>query len=92
MNWTGSQWAICIPGMSRRVMVDAALMDVTRQGQGYAEGYIVSVHGLSQEAAADLHGDALRALGGGAQVRNLGVCHRGTQRKNLLANGTIQST
>lgn len=92
IEWIGHAWAILIPGSVRRLTLDSALVDVEAQGPGWVEGCILSSHGISQEDAAGLNGDALRALGIGAQLRNVGAPPPArVTRTHLMSDGTTRA-
>lgn len=76
------------------IRVDALVMRATRSGKGFAQGYIVSIHGLDQEVASRLNNAQLKTLGVGAQFRSQAVAPRWakTKRVNLTAAGAVLGT
>jgi len=92
-SWNGSAWVIrdignpCGDGLR----VEALVMRATRTGEGFAQGYIVAVHGLDQEVAGGLDNASLRLLGVGAHLRTQSVAPKGakTRRVNLTPDGKI---
>lgn len=73
------------------IKVEALVMRATRSGRGFAEGYIVAVHGLSQEIASQLDNAQLKLLGVGAQFRAQAVTPKWakTHRVDLTAAGAV---
>lgn len=90
IEWTGRNWAALIPGSTRRVNLDSAVVDVERHGPGWVEGRILSSQGISQEDAVGLNGDALRTLGIGAQLRHVTETPSWITRCELTVNGAIE--
>ena len=72
-------------------MVDALVMRATRTGKGFAEGFIIAVHGLDQEIAGKLDNASLKLLGVGSQFRGQSISPKGVKaaRMNLNADGRI---
>lgn len=73
---------------------DQAVVDATLITETAVEGYITSIHGLSQELADLCDGPLLHALGVGAQLRSQQPvrCVRalGRTRVRLVAHGEIE--
>ncbi len=89
----GSSWVIreCGYPNSVGILVDSLVMTSARYGPGFAEGRIVSVHGLDQGIAACLNAAQLAALGVGAYLRNVSGSNRRGQRKiYLTTDGKVQ--
>lgn len=90
-----NQWVIVDPdNASACVSFDQAIVDATRVQEGLVEGYIASIHGLS-DAIADLcDGELLRALGVGAQLASqvpVALIRRdGMSRVRLMPGGLIE--
>ncbi len=88
----GSSWVIRERGYPNSVgiPVDALVMTSTRHGEGFAEGRIVSVHGLDQGIAACLNAAQLAALGVGAYLHNVSGRNQHNYRKlYLMQDGRI---
>ncbi len=85
-------WCIKQPGSTHTasIKVDSAVVNATKVGNSFVEGYIVAVHGLDQDIAEHLDPLQLKALGVGAQYRARPAGQRGTRRVSLLVDGTIQ--
>lgn len=92
-DWNGVSWVIRDIGNPRGggLRVEALVMRATRTGEGFAQGYIVAVHGLDQEVARELDNASLKLLGVGAHLRPQSVAPKGakTRRVNLTLNGKI---
>jgi hypothetical protein len=89
----GTSWIIRERGYPNSVgiPVDALVMTATRYGEGFAEGRIVSVHGLDQGVAACLNAAQMGALGVGAYTHgHAGVNRFGFKRIHLMTDGRIQ--
>lgn len=77
-------WAVIDPDTQTLLVVDQLLMDVDQQGDGFAVGTVLAVHGLSHETAATLSPRMLRALGIGFPNR-IGRTPRGCARVRCIA-------
>jgi hypothetical protein len=92
-DWNGTHWVIKELGNTAQVglKADALVMRATHEGRGFAEGYIVSIHGLDPEVASQLNNALLRLLGVGAQFRPQSVAPKWarTRRVNLTASGLV---
>jgi len=77
-------WAIIDPETQTPIRVDQILMDVDAQGDGFAVGTVLAVHGLSQEISDALSPRTLRALGIGFPNR-IGRTPRGCARVRCVA-------
>lgn len=89
------QWVIVDPkDPSISVPFDQAIVDATLVEQGTVEGYITSIHGLSNEIACHCDGELLRALGVGAQLvsqKPIGCIRaKGMRRVRLTEDGNIE--
>jgi len=88
----GSSWIIRERGYPNSVgiPVDSLVMTSSRHGPGFAEGRIVSVHGLDQGVAACLNAAQLAALGVGAYLHgSAGTNRYGYQKIYLMQDGRI---
>ena len=92
-DWNGAAWTIkdIDDPQGNGIQVEALLMRATRTGKGFAEGYIVAVHGLDQEIAGRLDNQSLKLLGVGAQFRTQTASPKGVyaRRVNLTSEGKI---
>lgn len=88
----GQQWVIVDPDNAKfRVPFDQAIVDATLVREGLVEGYIVAIHGLSNDVAGLCDVETLRALGVGAQYMSqkpVGCIRaKGMQRVRLTDEG-----
>lgn len=92
VEWHSGAWNIYHPGAPHAtgIKVDSAVVNATRVGNNFVEGYIVAVHGLDQSIAERLETSQLRSLGIGAQYRARPAGQAGTRRVSLNADGQIQ--
>lgn len=90
LQWEQNAWVITDPADSgsERITVDSAVVNATRRGANFVEGYIVASHGLDLSTAANLDRRELVNLGVAAQVRHCQAM-RGVQRVHLLAGGLV---
>lgn len=79
-----NSWTIINPDNGVALPVDQILMDVDSQGDGFALGIVLSVHGLDHDVAQSLSPRVLRALGVGFPNR-IGRTPRGAQRVRCVA-------
>lgn len=92
IEWHSGAWNIRNPGASdaASIKVDSAVVNATKVGNSFVEGYIVAVHGLDQNIAEHLDPYQLKSLGVGAQYRARPAGQAGTRRVSLLVDGRIQ--
>lgn len=91
----GQQWVIVDPNNANAyVAFDQAIVDATLVQEGLVEGYITSIHGLSNDVADLCDAETLRCLGVGAQIvsQKPPSCIRakGMQRVRLVEDGRIE--
>lgn len=88
------QWVIDPENSSVPVTFDQAIVDATLVEEGAVEGYITSVHGLSEQIANLCDGKVLRALGVGAQLCSQkppgAIRAKGMARVRLTERGLIE--
>lgn len=89
------QWVIVDPdNVNATVPFDQAIVDATVVEEGLVEGYITSIHGLSNDVAGLCDVATLRGLGVGAQLNSQKpICcirAKGMQRVRLLEGGTLE--
>ena len=94
IEWQQGSWVITDPGApeARSFSVDGAVVNATARGNGFVEGFIVSVHGLDMAVAGTLNKHQLRDLGVGSHLRAHAVApsQRAAGKVHLLAGGQIQ--
>lgn len=79
-------------GSQPGIKVDSVVVNATRWVGSYVEGYIIAVHGISQEVAQGLDRDQLSDLGIGSQMRRSTArsSARGQKRLYLMEDGQVQ--
>lgn len=94
IEWHDNAWVVTDSQQSKSpgIKVDGAVVSATRRGDGFVEGYIVSVHGLNMEDAQALDRFQLADLGVGGHLRGNAPARRQTQfgKVHLTADGQIQ--
>ena len=78
-QFCGGTWVVIDPENNQKIPVDQMLMDAESFGDGYANGIVLSVHGLDQEIASRLMPRMLRSIGIGHPKR-IGRTPRGSTR------------
>lgn len=90
-----SNWVLVDPdNANASVSFDQAIVDATLVQEGCVEGYITSIHGLSNDVAGLCDVTLLRALGVGAQLNSqkpIGCIRaKGMQRVRLMESGAVE--
>ena len=83
-EFTPTGWTILHPDLATPIAVDQILMDADENGEGFAVGIVLAVHGLDEAIAQHLPTRVQRALGIGFPNR-IGRTSRGVTRIRCVA-------
>ena len=83
-EYTPIGWTLNHPDLPAPIAIDQVLMDADEDGDGFAVGTVLAVHGLDQAVAQHLPPRVQRALGIGFPNR-IGRTQRGVKRVRCVA-------